>query len=1034
MTNVDEDLQMFIALQKQKLKEEKSELQNLKKPHRSPREIDDNLTGLPIGENDRKQKLLREERIQDYKKYTAEREHRRTGKPAPTAHNDNINHDDDYDRISKRLTTPDIVDAYADILRKKRAEERRYREQLDDLPVSSNRKVQFDEGRSSPKRNQNSKLEFADEDELFEWARERAKLKNRQHSAEASRRNKPDETIETIEAKRAKSVPPTTTTTTAAGGIFGNSQNTTSALRRKKEQYKHELESQIKEKEEQKLKEKLRRMGRLSSNEDLPKSDRRGMYAGGGGGGGRGPADPRSMMMMMPNNAPLMNQMPAYSGNNDPYKDDRHYEEHRSRQRTPKSPRRKGNEVDNESGRNEKKYVSPRDKKTTGIFDDDHGQTEEEDRKRAAKIAYQQELKKQMEEKQAAKEKERKEKERYDAKIEAEIAVYDPWGKGGGGAPVKDQHGRLVADLRTMHKQTDDGNMTSPRGGMTTSRSNVNGDFSKELSSLAQDSPVLAALGNLSNKAGFQQDDHQQMAVNLSPRDEGHKARGAALKEIQGFSQSTNQKVEQLEYQEYLRLQIEEKKRLKLEQERKEKEEEEKENRRLEEQRLKLERDFLVEQERERRKEEKLREKNDELRKVAEQKRHQVEKMNKEAKQVTISSVVQQSPPDVYDYARVVEKRSSSPPIPVIAKQQQQQRQERMEMPVERVHDNYQQQQTTSYGTYEKRANGSQIRQEEDVMTMKATESDHEDMQYLNSIREQLFLRNREATEIRNEQKKKSNEAHIMKQLAVLKRQLSDEERKVKNELERNMGKYEETKSKAKSKKTKAGNMEIFERARIRKSSFSKRPPVKEADEFSKLTDASSVLDFKAKFPNKPVTSSELDLQQREFIRLQEQKLQALRQAINDTSSSLMLSIENNKSSNQRKKSKESLLESESKFINMYDDQDDDMKSRQSSARSRRRIRIQQEEEANNIGVTKPGSPGSYSVGSITSQAIEDLAARNEARLRELTKTDLNNGNFSEDPEDVIEQYMKNSTLEDARLSERRGSEKSLPSVSTSRR
>ncbi len=39
---------------------------------------------------------------------------------------------------------------------------------------------------------------------------------------------------------------------------------------------------------------------------------------------------------------------------------------------------------------------------------------------------------------------EREEKERYDAKLEAEAANYNPWGKGGGGAPMRDNKGKIV--------------------------------------------------------------------------------------------------------------------------------------------------------------------------------------------------------------------------------------------------------------------------------------------------------------------------------------------------------------------------------------------------------------------------------------------------------------------------------------------------------------------------------------------------------------------------------------------------------------
>ncbi|KAM4605914.1 centrosome and spindle pole-associated protein 1 [Polymixia lowei] len=50
------------------------------------------------------------------------------------------------------------------------------------------------------------------------------------------------------------------------------------------------------------------------------------------------------------------------------------------------------------------------------------------------------------------KRREREERERYDARIQAEMKAYDPWGRSGGGAPIKDQRGHLVSDLNQMHR------------------------------------------------------------------------------------------------------------------------------------------------------------------------------------------------------------------------------------------------------------------------------------------------------------------------------------------------------------------------------------------------------------------------------------------------------------------------------------------------------------------------------------------------------------------------------------------------------
>ena len=72
------------------------------------------------------------------------------------------------------------------------------------------------------------------------------------------------------------------------------------------------------------------------------------------------------------------------------------------------------------------------------------------DMAKSDKLAYREQLDKQVEEKKQRELKEKFAKENYDKKRDSEI--YDPFGKGGCGAPVRDQHGNLIADLKQMRK------------------------------------------------------------------------------------------------------------------------------------------------------------------------------------------------------------------------------------------------------------------------------------------------------------------------------------------------------------------------------------------------------------------------------------------------------------------------------------------------------------------------------------------------------------------------------------------------------
>ena len=75
---------------------------------------------------------------------------------------------------------------------------------------------------------------------------------------------------------------------------------------------------------------------------------------------------------------------------------------------------------------------------------------EDKNPKISNKIIYRKELEKQMREKKEREMKENMAKESLDRKRENKY--YDPFGKGGCGAPVRDQHGNLVADLKQMRK------------------------------------------------------------------------------------------------------------------------------------------------------------------------------------------------------------------------------------------------------------------------------------------------------------------------------------------------------------------------------------------------------------------------------------------------------------------------------------------------------------------------------------------------------------------------------------------------------
>ncbi|KAM6171225.1 centrosome and spindle pole-associated protein 1 isoform 4-T4 [Erethizon dorsatum] len=73
--------------------------------------------------------------------------------------------------------------------------------------------------------------------------------------------------------------------------------------------------------------------------------------------------------------------------------------------------------------------------------------------------SYQEALQQQIREREERRKKEREEKEKYEAKLEAEMKIYNPWGKSGGGAPLRDAKGNLISHVQTQSSPFARGNI-----------------------------------------------------------------------------------------------------------------------------------------------------------------------------------------------------------------------------------------------------------------------------------------------------------------------------------------------------------------------------------------------------------------------------------------------------------------------------------------------------------------------------------------------------------------------------------------------
>ncbi|XP_023578156.1 centrosome and spindle pole-associated protein 1 [Octodon degus] len=222
--------------------------------------------------------------------------------------------------------------------------------------------------------------------------------------------------------------------------------------------------------------------------------------------------------------------------------------------------------------------------------------------------SYQEALQQQIREREERRKKEREEKEKYEAKLEAEMKIYNPWGKSGGGAPLRDAEGNLITDLNRMHKQ------------------NIDAYHNPDAKPYEDKRAVVAVDQNLATSNAENLEDSANNNSGHVQTQSSPFARG----NIFGDPPTELQIKQQELYKNFLRFQIEEKKQREEAERERLRIEEEKEEKRLAEQRARIQQEYEEEQEKKREKEEEQRLKNEELIRLAEERRKEVERKKKE--------------------------------------------------------------------------------------------------------------------------------------------------------------------------------------------------------------------------------------------------------------------------------------------------------------------------------------------------------------------------------------------------------------------
>ncbi|XP_040481559.1 centrosome and spindle pole-associated protein 1 isoform X7 [Ursus maritimus] len=253
-------------------------------------------------------------------------------------------------------------------------------------------------------------------------------------------------------------------------------------------------------------------------------------------------------------------------------------------------------------GQNELKITSDR-AINSGLFFEDKPKPS-----RQSLQSYQEALQQQIREREERRKREREEKEEYEAKLEAEMRSYNPWGKGGGGAPLRDAKGNLITDLNRMHRQ------------------NIDAYHNPDARTYEDKRAVLSLDQNLATSNAENLEDSTNKNSGYVQTQSSPFARGNIFCEPPTELQIKQQEL----YKNFLRFQIEEKKQREEAERERLRIAEEKEEKRLAEQRARIQQEYEEEQEKKREKEEEQRLKNEELIRLAEERRKEAERKKKE--------------------------------------------------------------------------------------------------------------------------------------------------------------------------------------------------------------------------------------------------------------------------------------------------------------------------------------------------------------------------------------------------------------------
>lgn len=529
---------------------------------------------------------------------------------------------------------------------------------------------------------------------------------------------------------------------------------------------------------------------------------------------------------------------------------------------------------------------------------------------------------------------------------------------------MKDRQGNLISDLRQMHLENEEA-LRDPDKAQEV----VNEKLPQTNLYRREDRPV----------------------IDLSPRKLGQDPLSPRFGRSNPFEirHSDEQRTQQDTYKDYLQKQIEEKKRVEAAKKEKERIEDEKEEKRLEEQRKRIQEELDREVDKEKRKQEAARQKNEELRIQVEDKR----KEDQEKKMKEEQELRKQKEEELDEKLR---RATHSPPVPALRDLPRGDPTPRDMKPKEQPRVIHTPRQPVSHTPAPE--------------TYRVPSPSHH-------------------TDRRQNIPSRGDSKRISRELSALRRQLRSEQRRVEVALE------------TVDQPPKPNNDYLIDLSKARQKPVTvRRPPTVDRDrpdstaleEFTEYKhrpdDTASIKMFRAEYPNTPDDAAALERQQRALMAQQQRKLEDLR------NQALMGGKKVGKQKPERRKprkvqssvspsvvqSRASLLEAETEYLPIYEDDDDRFhfdsnqssapQSRQENRRpsARERRRTGRDPSTQYVPVHRTQSDN-FSLNSITSLAtldVDRIANKNSNRLDKLRIIQGDDISLT-DPDDILDRFIK---------------------------